>query len=284
MPKPVFLLQNNYYDQLGRLIQPCLDFCNKNGFQVVDRSLTGSFDPDEVGIHLTQTPGVVIYGSVGWVKRCARSNLANWAYYDSQRFASTSWAPIFGKKALNGDGEAQCLSDVLDRLERGERLHIRPNSDDKAFNGGVYDTAGWDDMIAQRRERQQIMPISDLECWTSPIKEITAEYRCWFIDGELIDVSVYRENGKLFLKRETSHEVLGAARDLASLHLPMKNIVMDVAKTPYGFKVIEFNPINSSGWYAASTEAILANWCEAISFQPANESELITSPSSSLFP
>ncbi len=284
MSKPLFLLQNNYYDQLGRLIQPCLDFCKRHGIPFIDRSLTDAFDPDNVGIDLAEVPGVVIYGSVGWVKRCARSGLAAWAYYDSQRFAATTWAPIFKRHALNGDGEAQSLSEVLKRLQRGERLHLRPNRDDKAFNGGVYDAVGWADMIAQRRERQQIMPLSDLECWASPLKEITAEYRCWFIDSQLVDVSMYRENGRLFLKRETSKEVHGAARDLASLHLPMSNIVMDVARTQDGFKVIEFNPINSSGWYAASTDDILANWCEAISCRPANKDELATSPSLSLFP
>lgn len=284
VPKPVFLLQNNYYDQLGRLIQPCLDFCNRHDFPFVDRSLTDAFDPDKIGIDLTQTPGVVIYGSVGWVKRCARSKLAAWTYYDSQRFAATTWAPAFGRQALNGDGKAQSLSEVLHRLQSGERLHIRPNRDDKAFNGGVYDAVSWNDMLAQRQRHQQIMPASDLECWASSIKEIAAEYRCWFIGGELVDVSMYRESGKLFLKRETSLEVYRAARNLASLHLPMDNIVMDVARTQDGFKVIEFNPINSSGWYAASTDVILANWCASISSMTGSEDEPVTSPSSSLFP
>lgn len=284
MSKPLFLLQNNYYDQLGRLIQPCLDFCNRHGFPFIDRSLTDAFDPDKVGIDLAKVPGVVIYGSVGWVKRCARSGLAEWAYYDSQRFAATTWAPIFERQALNGDGEAQSLSEVLQRLQRGERLHLRPNRDDKAFNGGVYDAGSWDGMIAKRRERQQILPLSDLECWASPLKEITAEYRCWLIGGKLVDISMYREDGKLSIKRETSQKVHGAARDLASIHLPTGNIVMDVARTEDGFKVIEFNPINSSGWYAASTDDILARWCEAISYRFAKENGPVTSPSSSLFP
>jgi hypothetical protein len=262
--EPVFLLQNNYYDQIGRLIQPCLDFCNKHGYPFIDRSLTDAFNPDKVGIELETVPGVVIYGSVGWVKRCAASGLARWAFYDSQRFAATSWVPVFERQALNGDGEVQSLVEVVRRLERGERVHIRPNKDDKAFNGAAYDSAAWDRMLMQRRERQQNLPQSDLQCWVSPIKEILAEYRCWFVGGELIDVSMYRNNGDLFLRRETSDEILRAASDLAAHHLPIGNIVMDIARTRDGFKVIEFNPINSSGWYAASTGEILSRWCETI--------------------
>lgn len=262
--KPVFLLQNNYFDQIGRLIQPCLDFCNKNDHQFIDRSLTDTFDPEKVGIDWNTVPGVVIYGSVGWIKRCADSALAPWTFYDRQRFAATSWAPAFGENALNGNGEVQTVSEITRRLERGERVHIRPNRDDKAFNGAVYDIASWENMLKLRHERHQTLPDSQLECWASPVKEIEAEYRCWFIDNALIDVSMYRNNGELCLQRETSDEVLKAATDLAAKHLPIATIVMDIAKTQDGYKVIEFNPINSSGWYAASTETVLSRWCEVI--------------------
>jgi hypothetical protein len=262
--KPIFLLQNNYFDQIGRLIQPCLDFCYRHGHSFLDRSLVDAFDPDKLGINCDTVPGVVIYGSVGWVKRCATSTLAPWAFYDSQRFAATSWAPVFGDDALNGDGEVQTVSEAIVRLDRGERFHIRPNRDDKAFNGAVYDSDSWSAMLNDRRKARQSLPDAMLECWASPVKDILAEYRCWFVDHELIDISMYRNDGELSLKRETFGPVPKAAVDLAARHLPMGTIVMDIARTKSGYKVIEFNPINSSGWYAASTEKILTKWCEAL--------------------
>jgi hypothetical protein len=262
--KPVFLLQNNYYDQIGRLIQPCLDFCRTHEHVFIDRSLTDKFDPDNLGIDFSSVPGVVIYGSVGWIKRCGDSKLAPWSFYDRETFAATSWVPLFGGNALNGDGEVQSVAEVAREMERGARLHIRPNADDKAFNGAVYDVESWGNMLRIRQEQRQILPSETLECWVSTIKKIEAEYRCWFIDHTLVDVSRYRKNSELSLQRETSDEVLGAAEALGRQHLPIGNVVMDIARTADGFKVIEFNPINSSGWYAASTETILSKWCEML--------------------
>lgn len=263
--KPIFLLQNNYFDQIGRLIQPCLDFCHKHDHAFVDRSLTDTFDPNKLDIDWNTVPGVVIFGSVGWIKRCASSvALAPWVFYDCQHFAATSWASVLGDNALNGDGKVQTVSEVVERMERGERVHVRPNRDDKAFNGAVYDIASWNAMIKVRQEKRQSIANELLECWISPVKDIKAEYRCWFVESELIDVSMYRHQGELKLQREESGEVIIAARKLAAQHLPIETIVMDIAKTLDGYKVIEFNPINSSGWYAASTDTILSVWCEAL--------------------
>lgn len=262
--KPVFLLQNNYFDQIGRLIQPCLDFCRKHEHEFVDRSLTDDFNPDKLGVDWSAVPGVVIYGSVGWIKRCADSTLAPWSFYDRQNFAAANWVSAFGNNAFNGDGEVKTIAELTRELEQGARFHVRPNADDKAFNGAVYDIDSWSNMIRMREAQRQILPNQSLECWVSRIKKIEAEYRCWFIDHELVDISRYRQNNELSLHRETSHEVLDAARALGRLHLPMPNVVMDIAKTADEFKVIEFNPINSSGWYAASTEMILSRWCEML--------------------
>jgi hypothetical protein len=262
--KPIFLLQNNYFDQIGRLIQPCLDFCNKHDVRFIDRSLTETFDPGKLSVDWNAIPGVVIYGSMGWVKRCATSVVSAWVFYDSEGFAASNWVPVLGGNALNGDGEVQAISEIGRRLRCGERVHIRPNRDDKAFNGSVYDIAAWESMLAVRHQKHQSLPDSKLECWISPVKEIEAEYRCWFIDHTLVDVSMYRDNGEFYTRRETASQVLQAAVRLAAEYLPIGNVVMDIAKTPDGYKVIEFNPINSSGWYAASTETILSRWCEAL--------------------
>lgn len=255
--KPVFLIQNNYFDRLGRLIQPCLDFCREHGHDFIDRSLTDEFDPDALGVDWSAWPGVILYGSVGLVKRCCESSLAPWAFYDQEAFAASKWVPIFGEDALNGDGFVIELLELERRLDNDlETFHARPDRDDKAFAGGVYDWRSWAAMTDRRREERQSIPALDLPCFVSPVKEILAEHRCWFVDGVLIDVSTYRKGGRWHVERCLDLSIMGEAQRLAEIYLPTKCVVMDVAETSEGCKVIEFNPISSSGWYAADVGGI----------------------------
>jgi hypothetical protein len=255
--KPVFLIQNNYFDKLGRLIQPCLDFCREHDHDFIDRSLTDGFDPDALGIDWSDWPGVILYGSVGWVKRCRDSSLAPWAFYDPEAFAASTWVPVFDRDALNGDGFVIELVELERRLLNDRKtFHVRPDRDDKAFVGGVYDWRSWAAMTDRRREERQSIPALSLPCFVSPVKEILAEHRCWFVDGILVDVSTYRKGGSQHVERCLDLSVMGEAQRLSEIYLPTKSVVMDVAETSEGCKVIEFNPINSSGWYAADVEAI----------------------------
>lgn len=262
--KPVVLIQNNYFEKLGRLIQPCLDFCRDTGHDMIDRSLTDEFDPDALGIDWSEWPGVILYGSVGWVKRCSNSSLSAWTFYDPEAFATSTWVPIFGEDALNGAGQVTPLSDVLERLRSGETLHLRPDNEDKAFVGSVHTIASWYRMIEERQRDRQSVPADDLSCFASPLKRIDAEYRCWFVDGVLTDVSAYRKAGEQYIERCLDPAVMGAAQRLAEIYLPNRSVVMDLAATVDGFKVIEFNPICSSGWYAADTSQILWSMSDMI--------------------
>jgi len=257
--KPVLLIQNNYFERIGRLIQPCLDFCHQTDHDVIDRSLTDDFDPDALGIDWSRWPGVILYGSVGWVKRCRKSTLAAWTFYDPDAFAASTWVPILGKDALNSDGFVTDLTSLEFRLvgKQTSRFHVRPDKEDKAFVGGVYDWETWAAMATGRRRERQSLPPSDTQCFVSPVKEILSEYRCWFVDGVLIDISAYRKDGKQHIERCHDPLVMGAAQRLAEMYLPTRSVVMDLAATVDGFKVIEFNPISSSGWYGADTGQIL---------------------------
>lgn len=258
--KPIFLLQNNCFDRIGRSIQPCLDFCRQHGHDFVDRSMTGKFDPDAIGVEWSDWPSVIIYGSVGWMKRCRDSSLSPYCFCDSKAFAASTWIPILQAEALNGDGAVLPIAELLQRLAAGERLHVRPDSEDKAFTGGVYDLASWNAMLEERRIEGQKLPGSDLACSVSNLKAIEAEHRCWFFEGWLIDISTYRKDGERHVERCVDKRVFAEAERLAGIYLPLSSAVMDIAETSKGYKVIEFNQINASGWYAADVDAILSSW------------------------
>jgi len=62
------------------------------------------------------------------------------------------------------------------------------------------------------------------------------------------------------VRRETRLEIVEAARRLANRYLPTPCVVLDIALTDSGYKLVEFNPINSSGWYAADIGSVLDEW------------------------
>jgi hypothetical protein len=113
------------------------------------------------------------------------------------------------------------------------------------------DEHAWNVLFEQRQLQK------DLVCWVSPSQSLFAEWRCWVVGGRVVEVSQYRANDAMCVRRETAQEVHSAAHQLANLHLPAPCVVMDIALNPTGFKVVEYNPIHSSGWYAANIEIVL---------------------------
>lgn len=261
--KPVFLLQNNAYDRIGRLIAPCLDYCRENGAEFIDRSLTAEFDPDLLDVDTSS--GVLVYGSVGWVRKFKSSaRFGSWISYDGDAFATSAWTEHFGDRALNYGGQIETLERVTALLSAGAVLHVRPDRDDKAFNGGVYDRESWSGEVTRRRSEKGADLPSDLRCWVSSPAEIGAEARCWFVGGELVSGSLYRRDGQRLIQRLEEGPLMEAASVFADVHLPCRDIVMDVAETPGGIKLLEFNPIHSSGWYAGDVTRILDAWCRQL--------------------
>lgn len=87
-------------------------------------------------------------------------------------------------------------------------------------------------------------------------KEISAEWRWFIVDGKIISGSMYRAHGQLRKLRELDQPVIDEAQALADKWLPMNCVVMDTALVGDEIKVIEFNCINSSGFYDNDIDAV----------------------------
>lgn len=251
-PVIAFFVQNN---QVERLTIPVAEYAHRRGYVIHDRSSTSELDVDHCDIDWSQFDAVIPYGSVQFLRQVKASNsLGQFVLHSESAFSACCWMPIFGSEALNGQGEALSESQVIERLAQGQRLHLRPDSVDKAFPGGVYDHDSW---LALKSERHLQ---GDLLCWASPLKTLSAEYRCWLVGDRVVEVSRYRESDQMSVKRVTDGEVYRAAESFAKIYLPAPCVVMDIALTEEGYKLIEFNPIHSSGWYDASVTLVMDSW------------------------
>jgi hypothetical protein len=253
----VFVLQNNSLDRIGRLVMPCVEYCHRNGLSFVDRSLTVDFDVETLDID--DSRGLLVYGSVGWAKRFKDSRFGHWIDYDEDAFATSTWGPLLGDRALNGRGELMTVQEATRRLALGERLHLRPDRNDKAFGGGLFDAASWEKVLAEKRSSMGVV-LDEVVCWASPAKTIDEEIRCWFVGGELVETSRYRKDGALVIERVDDPAIRSVAAELGGLYLPRDNAVLDIAIQGGEAYIVEYNKIHSAGWYAADVGRVLDAW------------------------
>lgn len=252
-PLLAYFVQNNLVD---RLTIPVAQHARACGIPLEDRSSTSELNPDDCGIDWGAYDIVLPYGSVQFIRHLKDSSLRRFVLHDEALFASSRWTALCeGTFALNGAGEALTVEAVSQRLaEEGARLHLRPDAIDKAFVGAVVDLAGWQAIVADRKLEPGLL------CWASPVQDIEAEWRCWVIGGQVVEISRYRTNGQRDIVQESDPYVWRAASILANIYLPAPCVVLDMAQTANGTSVVEFNPIHCAGWYAADVPHILSAW------------------------
>lgn len=170
-----FFVQNNYVE---RLTAPVAVYARSHGICLEDRSSNKDFDPDNCGIDWSQYDLVLPYGSVQFVRQLKTSSLARFVLHDESRFATSAWVAEFGSDALNGAGRIAMVREVAELL-RESPCHLRPDSVDKAFVGGVFGLDGWERIQVERDLDE------DLACWVSPLQVIDKEWRCWVVGGRI---------------------------------------------------------------------------------------------------
>lgn len=190
---------------------------------------------------------VIPYGST---KLSRLADEHNWTglFFDRNLFTVPTWLAN-RNDMLNECVEILSVADLQNfNAPDAEIFFIRPIEDLKAFNGTVTsakEIRQWMSSI----ESGNFSFSSDTMVAISPPQTILGEWRWFIVDGQVINGSMYRIRGQRLSKREEDLEVIVEAQRIADMWLPNSTCVMDTALTECGIKVIEFNCINSSGFY-----------------------------------
>lgn len=149
----------------------------------------------------------------------------------------------------------------LETFDSETKFFTRPSLDLKQYSGQVMkcgEIRVWfQSMMDAVGGGSYYMP-PDTEVVISAPKDISAEWRWFIIDGKIVDGSMYRAHGQLRKLHETDKAVIDEAQALADKWLPDSCVVMDTALVGDDIKVIEFNCINSSGFYDNDVNKIFA--------------------------
>lgn len=137
----------------------------------------------------------------------------------------------------------------------GQQWFMRPSEDLKHFSGYVDDSKELAEHLKSMRDsftRGEIGSYGinpETKIVLAPPEDISAEWRWFIVGGKIISGSMYRAHGQLRKARELEKDVILEAQALADKWLPMDCVVMDTALVHGEVKIVEFNTINSSGFY-----------------------------------
>ena len=162
------------------------------------------------------------------------------------------------------------VKDAVEFLQQKENVgdwFIRPSHDLKQFSGQVIDSVEcteWlkDAMLCDSSGSYRLD--ADTPVVLAKPVNIQAEFRWFIVGGKVISGSLYLCRGQFRKERITDPELIAEAQQFADKWLPSPCCVMDLALVDNQLKVVEFNCINSSGFYDTDIDLILKelyNYC-----------------------
>ena len=194
---------------------------------------------------------VMVCGSTGL------GNLAkdmNWSpgSFHNDNHDYRCWKDHFGDHLLNSQAIVAKFGEVE---QHWDEFFIRPCEDTKSFSGNVVDWfefKNWQHKVLDLKETYTTLD-ADTTVMYGPIKTIYREARFFIVDGKIATSSTYKIGDKVHYTSEIPPTMTDYANRMIGIWQPARAYVMDLALTDDaddGYnKIIEFNCINSSGFY-----------------------------------
>lgn len=153
---------------------------------------------------------------------------------------------------LNHDAKIFNAVHTLACFHFSDRLWIRSAAGNKAFSGGVFTK----EEFLQELEYLEQKGLSDMVFAVASPKKVHKEYRLVVVDNAIISSSLYMVDGSPKQGEHAPYDVLSFANVwfANSFSIP-NNVVIDVSDD---LKIIEINPLLTSGWYSCDVEAIVS--------------------------
>lgn len=144
---------------------------------------------------------------------------------------------------------------------------VRPIEDSKVFAGGVFDKENfehWQHRICELNEHPNGTTLaSDTLVQVCRLREIWSEYRFWVVHGKIVTSSLYKMGKTVRYENGAPEGITEFVQDRIAEWEPHEAFVIDAADTPEGYKVVEINTLNSSGYYAADIQKLVMTLEEA---------------------
>lgn len=196
----------------------------------------------------TDRKDIFVYGSVT-IARLAKQN-ADWfpgSFYGGNHLYEV-YSQHYGENLLNHKVSIHRISEDL-FWKKGEEKFIKPYNEAKIFTGKVFTETEWKDFVFEGLENQTNRITADSLIQSSEAKRTIKEARLWIVGGQIVDGGYYRFNDSAPFEENVSQNGLDFAKEMILLFNLEEAFVMDICLTDEGWKIVEINCINSSGFY-----------------------------------
>lgn len=246
-PMVKWIIQNN-------LIKPAILQEFRNAFTELNIDFEEvksiPFSPNLPSFEASET--TIFYGSTSLIFNAySQDKFKSGVFYSPDNFNVATYMKEWTDKMLNYDGIILKFSQFIkDEVDKKSEWFLRPNEDDKSFSGTVMTSTEIKDWYLRIKEIDNPVLNADTLIFASALKTITKEWRNFVVNGQVIDSSRYMLNGALNISREDCpNEMIEFVQKCTIEFSPHDIFVIDIAETLDGFKIIECNCFNGTGFY-----------------------------------
>lgn len=191
----------------------------------------------------------IVHGSIEFLQRCPSKSV----FYDRERFSWWACMNHWGPTRLLNVGTSltfKALQNV--NLNPYGRYHVRPIYEGKSFPGSVG--ALWE-LQEKLHLKYHVDPMEMV--LLSEVSDILAEYRAIVVDGMCVTASLYKRGGKSQTSNVLDNGFESVVADFARVYSPHRVFALDLALTPYGYRILEPTLFNAAGFYACDVHKIV---------------------------
>lgn len=235
----MWIIQKNIWKD-----QKYQNFCNLLGHYNIDYKMVNVIPfTDNIEPHINYKDVTMAFGSIRMMDILRDNNVKT---FFNDNFNYLVWSDIFKNFCLN-DPKDTTIFNLNEKFITQKDCFLRPILDDKSFSGIVLKKGDGIKQIQFCTSK----PINSFDVAMSPLKKIYSEYRCFVIDDEIVDISLYKEGKRVVYKQCKDIEVWNFANKMINIWKPSKMFVIDIAKTNSDdeFSIVEFGSIHNCGFY-----------------------------------
>lgn len=208
-------------------------------------------DSERILKEFVHNENIMVYGSKAFALIADKMGLKPGSFMN-EKFEFEEFRKVLGQELLNNQFEVGELSNLQ---PMGDKFFIRPTGNTKLFTGMVVSKT--DFLQWQERERTKDSPYNGQTLLISAFQEIKAEYRFFVVNQQIVTGSSYKVGENIDTSRKPSKELLSYTQKMINKFPLADAYVIDIAETSNGYKVIEYNNINTSGLYGCNEVAFV---------------------------
>lgn len=188
---------------------------------------------------------IFAFGAVKMARNCAQKNWTPGSLLNANHDFEV-YSKYYKENLLNYDSEITTVGSNFDW--NTTHKFIRPTKDTKVFTGRVFNQEDWRQFLYNIENERSILN-ENTTIQVSSVKTIYQEIRFWVVGGKVVTGSRYKIGYRTEYSEHFDPEALEYAQKMVDIYQLADAFVIDICLTDDGWKIVECNCINCSGFY-----------------------------------